>query len=161
MKSVIKNLPIAIENPTDYEARSNLLWASTMGENRIIKLGKRCDFQVHQIEHQVGAYTDCNHGFGLAAIHPTYYRYIYKNGLSKFVGFAKNVWDIDVNGKTDEETALLGIDELEKFIKKSDFQRRFRNLEWRTKVFYPRLPIPAMYHSEVTAIWAKKKYLKY
>lgn len=118
MKNVIKNLPIAMKEPFDYHSRSELLWASTMGENRIIKLGKSGDFQVHQIEHQLGAYTDCNHGLGLAALHPTYYRHIYKNGLSKFIRFAKNVWNINTSGKTDEEIALAGIDELEKFIKK-------------------------------------------
>ena len=77
MRSVIKNLPAAIQNPQDYTARSNLMWAATMAENRVIKLGKACDFQAHQIEHQLGAYTNCNHGCGLAAIHPSYYRYIY------------------------------------------------------------------------------------
>lgn len=128
MKSVIKNLPKAIENPTDYEARSNLMWASTMGENRIIKLGKKCDFQVHQIEHQLGAYTDCNHGLGLAIIHPTYYKHIYKNGLSKFVRFAKNVWDVDVHGKTDEEVALLGIKKLEEFIQKIGLGAHIRDI---------------------------------
>lgn len=128
MRSVIKNLPVAIEHPTDYEARSNLMWASTMGENRIIKLGKQCDFQVHQIEHQVGAYTDCNHGFGLAAIHPTYYRHIYQNGLNKFVRFAKNVWGVEACGKTDDEVALAGIEALEQFIKQIGLPTTLREL---------------------------------
>lgn len=139
MKSVIKNLSVAIESPNDYQARSNLMWASTMGENRIIKLGKKGDFQVHQIEHQLGAYTDCNHGFGLAVIHPTYYRHIYKNGLDKFVRFAKNVWDIDSTGKTDEETALLGIDELEKFIKKIGLPATLRELGVNDKECLPEI----------------------
>ncbi|MFR2954718.1 MAG: iron-containing alcohol dehydrogenase, partial [Clostridium sp.] len=72
MKSVIHNLREVIKNPKDYTARSNLMWAATMAENRIIKLGKRCDFQCHQMEHQLGAYTDCNHGEGLAVLHPIY-----------------------------------------------------------------------------------------
>lgn len=118
MKSVIKNLPVALENPKDYTARSNLMWAATMAENRIIKLGKKCDFQAHQIEHQLGAFTDCNHGCGLAAIHPTYYRHIYKDGLTKFKRFAVNVWGISEKGKTDEKIALAGIDALAEFIKK-------------------------------------------
>lgn len=61
MRSVIRNLRTALKDPEDYTARSNLMWASTMGENRIIKLGKKMDFECHQIEHQLGAYTDCNH----------------------------------------------------------------------------------------------------
>lgn len=141
MKCVVKNLPIAIENPTDYDARSSLMWASTMGENRIIKLGKQCDFQVHQIEHQLGAYTDCNHGFGLAAIHPTYYRQIYKNGLSKFIRFAKNVWDIPTAGKADEEIALLGIDALESFIKNIGLPTTLRELGINDKSILPEIAL--------------------
>ena len=137
MKSVIKNLPIAIENPNDYIARSNLMWAATMAENRIIKLGKRCDFQAHQIEHQLGAYTDCNHGCGLAAIHPTYYRYIYKFGLTKFVSFAENVWNISSEGKTSEEIALSGIDRLEEFIKKIGLPTSLRELGINDKSILP------------------------
>ncbi|MGL5514256.1 MAG: iron-containing alcohol dehydrogenase, partial [Sporomusa sp.] len=94
MKSVIRNLRIALNNPNDYVARSNLMWASTMAENRIIKLGKKTDFEAHQIEHQLGAYTDCNHGCGLAVISPVYYRHIYSYGLPKFIRFAVNVWQI-------------------------------------------------------------------
>lgn len=93
------------------------MWDATMAENRIIKLGKRTDFQCHQMEHQLGAYTDCNHGAGLAVLHPTYYRHIYKDGLAKFKRFATEVWNISSDGKTDEETARAGIDELERFIR--------------------------------------------
>lgn len=115
MKSVIRNLRAAIQNPEDYTARSNLLWDSTMGENRIIKLGKKGDFQCHNMEHQLGAYTDCNHGFGLAVLQPVYYRHIYKDGLSKFARFAENVWEIPRDGRSDEALALAGLDALEEF----------------------------------------------
>ena len=70
MRSIIETLPVAIREPENYEARSNLMWASTMAEIGIIKLGKQCDFEAHMIEHQMGAYTDCNHGMGLGVIHP-------------------------------------------------------------------------------------------
>ena len=128
MKSVISNLPKALENPQDYTARSNLMWAATMAENRIIKLGKACDFQAHQIEHQLGAFTNCNHGCGLAVIHPAYYRYICRDGLVKFVRFAKNVWGISSEGKTDEETALEGIRALEDFIRQIGLPTTLREL---------------------------------
>lgn len=128
MKSVIRNLPAALENPNDYTARSNLMWAATMAENRIIKLGKMCDFQAHQIEHQLGAYTDCNHGCGLAVIHPTYYRHIYKNGMSKFIRFARNVWNVQTEGKNSDEVALEGIQALEDFIKKIELPTTLREL---------------------------------
>lgn len=117
MRSVIKNLRAAIQNLEDYTARSNLMWASTMAENRVIKLGKKCDFEFHQMEHQLGAYTDCNHGCGLAVLHPVYFRHIYKDGLPKFVRFAKNVWQISGEGKTEEEIAKAGVVALADFIK--------------------------------------------
>lgn len=116
MKSVIHNLREVIKNPKDYTARSNLMWAATMAENRIIKLGKRCDFQCHQMEHQLGAYTDCNHGEGLAVLHPVYYRHIYKDGLPKFIRFAENVWNIPRDGMSDEELAKSSVESLAMFI---------------------------------------------
>lgn len=117
MRNVIRNLRAAIKNPEDYTARSNLFWDSTMAENRIIKLGKKCDFECHQMEHQLGAYTNCNHGQGLAVLHPVYYRHVYKDGLTKFVRFAENVWQIPRDGKSDEEFAAAGVEALADFIK--------------------------------------------
>lgn len=117
MRGVIRDLRAAMRNPQDYTARSNLMWESTMAENRIIKLGKRMDFQCHNMEHQLGAYTDCNHGEGLAVLHPVYYRHIYKDGLPKFKRFAINVWNIPVEGKSDEAIALAGVEALADFIK--------------------------------------------
>lgn len=106
MRSAIRNLRAAIQNPQDYTARSNLMWAATMAENRVIKLGKRMDFECHQMEHQLGAYTNCNHGEGLAVLHPVYYRHIYKYGLPKFKRFATEVMGVSAEAKTDEEIAL-------------------------------------------------------
>lgn len=117
MRNVICNLRAAIRNPEDYTARSNLMWDAVMAENRIIKLGKRTDFECHQMEHQLGAYTDCNHGAGLAVLHPVYYRHIYKDGMEKFKRFAQNVWNISPEGKSDEETARAGVEALADFIK--------------------------------------------
>lgn len=128
MRSVIKNLRAAIVNPKDYTARSNLLWASTMAENRIIKLGKKCDFECHQMEHQLGAYTDCNHGCGLAVLHPVYYRHIYREGLPKFVRFAKNVWQLPQEAKSDEEFAAAGVQALADFIKELGLPTTLREL---------------------------------
>lgn len=128
MKSVIRNLQAAVQNPVNYTARSNLLWASTMGENRIIKLGKKMDFECHQIEHQLGAYTNCNHGEGLAVLHPVYYRHIYTFGLFKFVQFAKNVWNISADDKTEEELALGGVEALAEFIKEIGLPTTLREL---------------------------------
>ncbi len=128
MKSVIRNLRAAIKNPQDYTARSNLMWDATMAENRIIKMGKRTDFECHNMEHQLGAYTNCNHGEGLAVLHPVYYRHIYSYGLPKFVRFAANVWNIPAEGKTDEETALAGIEALAAFIREIGLPTTLREL---------------------------------
>ena len=117
MRSVIRNLRAAILNPQDYTARSNLMWDATMAENRILKLGKRTDFQCHQMEHQLAAYTGCNHGAGLAVLHPVYYRHIYQDGLSKFQKFAVHVWGISPQDKTEEKLARAGVEALADFIK--------------------------------------------
>lgn len=128
MCSVISNLRTAMENPRDYTARSNLMWAAAMAENRIIKLGKRTDFQCHQMEHQLGAYTDCNHGAGLAVLQPVYYRHICKDGISKFRRFALNVWNISPDGKSDEELAYAGVEALADFIREIGLPVTLREL---------------------------------
>ena len=104
------------------------MWDATMAENRLIKMGKRCDFQCHNMEHQLGAYTNCNHGCGLAVLHPVYYRHIYRDGLPKFVRFAENVWGIARKGKSDEALALAGIDALAAFIRELGLPTTLRAL---------------------------------
>lgn len=94
MRNVITNLRAIIANPDNDFARSELMWASAMAENGILKLGKQTDFQCHMIEHAVGAYTDCNHGQGLAVVHPVLYRHIYKSAESKFIRWAQKVWEV-------------------------------------------------------------------
>ena len=118
MKSLIKSAEIAYENPEDYEARSNIMWCATLALNGITGVSKTQDWEVHAIEHQLGAYTDCPHGLGLAAISMPYYRYIYKNGIDKFVRFAENVWGVDADGKTKDEAALEGISCLKNFARR-------------------------------------------
>jgi alcohol dehydrogenase YqhD (iron-dependent ADH family) len=117
MRCVIKNIRVVMKNPEDYTARSNLMWASAMSENRIIKLGKKMDFECHQIEHQMGAYSNCNHGCGLSVISPVYYRHIYEAGLQKFVHFAVKSWGVQTDGKSDKQVAREGIEALSCFIK--------------------------------------------
>ena len=116
MLSLISASRKAIVNQEDYEARSNIMWCATMGLNKILGLSKTQDWEVHMIEHQLGAYTDCAHGIGLAIISPAYYRYIYRYGLHKFVRYAKHIWGVEDNGQGDEAIALEGINRLEAFI---------------------------------------------
>lgn len=116
MRNVIKNMRAIKQNPENDFARGELMWDSAMGENGLLKLGKVTDFQCHMIEHQLGAFTDCNHGQGLAALHPAFYRYLLPYNLEKFVRFAQEVWCIETTNKTDKEIASDGIDALSDFI---------------------------------------------
>ncbi len=128
MKSLIKSARVAVENPTDYEARSNIMWCATLGLNKVTGLSKTQDWEVHNIEHQLGAYTDCPHGLGLAVISMPYYRYIYKYGIDKFVRFAENVWDVCGEGLTKDEIALEGINCLERFAREIGIPSTLREL---------------------------------
>lgn len=128
MRSVIRNTAVALENPRDYTARGNLMWASSLALSGLLAPSKRQDWEVHQIQHQIGAYYDCAHGMGLAAISPAYYRLVCPYGLAKFKRFAINVWGIDPAGKSDQEVALAGIDALAAFIRDSRMTANLRQL---------------------------------
>ena len=126
MRNVIKNLRALIANPDDDFARGELMWDSAIAENSLLKLGKQTDFQCHMLEHAVGAYTDCNHGQGLAVIHPTLYRHILAEGKEKLARMAERVWN--VKGNTTEQTAALGIDALESFIREIGLPTRWSEM---------------------------------
>nr|WP_325185982.1 iron-containing alcohol dehydrogenase [uncultured Oscillibacter sp.] len=128
MRSVIANMRALLADHESYNARSELMWASAMAENGILKIGKVTDFQCHQMEHQLGAYTDCNHGAGLAVLHPALYRRIYREGLPKFKRFAMAVWGIDPAGKSDEETAAAGVEALADFIREMGLPTSFHEM---------------------------------
>lgn len=121
LKAVIKNLPIALNNPEDYNARANLMWASSLACSGMPEYGRKATgWSCHAMEHQLSAYYDITHGVGLAILTPRWMRYILKKDpttLPRFVKFANNVWGIDGD---DEETALKGIDALEKFFVESE-----------------------------------------
>lgn len=113
MKSLIGASRVAVDDPTDYEARSNISWASTWALNTLLGCGKATDWEVHMIGQAIGAVTDATHGMTLSAIAPAYYRHIMPYGLPKFVRFATEVWGVDPSGKTDEQVALEGIEAME------------------------------------------------
>ena len=127
MRSTIRNIRVLLTDPQNYEARSELAWASAMAENGILKIGKITDFQCHMLEHQLGAYTNCNHGAGLAVLHPVLYRHIYKANPDHFAHWAKNIWGIE-SKSSDEETALAGIEALADFIKEIGLPTTFAEL---------------------------------
>ena len=115
-RNIIRNLRATLKDPGDLAARSELVWAAAMGENGILKIGKVTDFQAHMLEHQLGAYTDCNHGKGLAVIHPVLYQYMLPEAAPQFARLAVNVWGVDPAGRTENELAIAFIDALAAFI---------------------------------------------
>ncbi len=117
MKSVIHSSLIAVENPNDYEARSNIMWTATWALNTLISCGKTTDWMVHMLGQAVGAITDATHGMTLAAVSLPYYRTIMPYGLKKFVRFATEVWGVCPDGKTDEEVASEGLLAMENWMK--------------------------------------------
>lgn len=112
MRSLIHSSRIAVKNPLDYEARSNIMWTSTWALNTLIGKGKSQDWMVHMIGQAIGAYTDATHGMTLSGVSIAYYRHILRYGLNKFVRFATTVWDIPAAGKTDEQLAQEGVNAL-------------------------------------------------
>ena len=117
MKSLIHSSKIAVKNPKDYEARSNIMWTATWALNTLIAKGKSTDWEVHMIGQSVGAYTNATHGMTLSAVSLAYYRKIMNAGLKKFARFAVNVWGINPEGKSDEKLAYEGLKALESWMK--------------------------------------------
>ena len=116
MRSVIRNARVAVKDPLDYEARSNLMWTAAMALNTLTKMGKSQDWMVHMIGQSIGAYTDATHGMTLAAVSLPYYRYILPYGVAKFARFAKNVWGV-ADGDTEMDTAMDGLLAMENWMK--------------------------------------------
>lgn len=117
MKSLIHSSRIANENPQDYEARSNIMWTATWALNTLVAKGKSTDWMVHMLGQAVGAVTDATHGMTLSAVSLAYYKYIMDAGLPKFVRFARNVWNVNTEGKTDNEIALEGLAAMENWMR--------------------------------------------
>lgn len=117
MKSLIHSSRIALNNPTDYEARSNIMWTATWALNTLIAMGKSTDWMVHMLGQSVGAYTNATHGMTLAAVSLPYYRHICPYGLNKFVRFAQNVWGVESGNKTAEQVAEEGLSAMENWMK--------------------------------------------
>ncbi|MGL6201633.1 MAG: iron-containing alcohol dehydrogenase [Lachnospiraceae bacterium] len=117
LRSLIHSSYITIKNPEDYEARSNIMWIATWALNTLVAKGKSTDWMVHMIGQSIGAYTDATHGMTLSAISMAYYRHIMPCGLAKFKRYAVNVWDVNPEGKTDEQVAAEGLNRMEAWLK--------------------------------------------
>ncbi len=128
MKSLIHSSLIAVADPQNYEARSNIMWTATWALNTLIEMGKETDWMVHMIGQAVGAITDATHGMTLAAVSLPYYRSIMRCGLKKFVRFAKEVWQVCPDGKTDEEVAAEGLAAMEQWMRTIGVAMNLREL---------------------------------
>ncbi len=126
MRSLVHSARAALKNQQDYEARSNIMWCATIGLNTITGLSKEQDWEVHMIEHQIGAYTDCAHGAGLAVVSVPYYKYICKYAPEKFARFARNVWGVSEDDT--DAAAKKGIEKLKDFIKELGLPLTLREL---------------------------------
>lgn len=128
MRSVIHSRRIAIKNPQDYEARSNIMWTATWALNTLVACGKSSDWMVHMLGQAVGGYTNATHGMTLAAVSLPYYRHILPYGLPKFKRFAENVWGVQAAGKTDEQVAQEGLACMEAWMKEIGVAMSIREL---------------------------------
>ena len=116
LRSLIHSSKIAVKDPKNYEARSNIMWIATWALNTLVAKGKATDWMVHMIGQAIGAYTDATHGMTLSAVSMAYYRHIMPYGLEKFKRYAINVWNVDPKGKSDEDIAKEGLSEMEKYM---------------------------------------------
>ncbi len=117
LRTVMKNALILRDNPADYDARAEVMWASSLSHNDLTGLGADgMDFVSHGMEHELGGMFDVTHGAGLSAVWPSWARYVYRDCLPRFVKFARNVMNVEP-GASDEETALRGIAALEDFFR--------------------------------------------
>lgn len=110
MRSLVHASRIAVKDPTNYEARSNISWVCTWALNTLIACGKSTDWEVHMLGQAIGAVTDATHGMTLSAVSLPYYRLVMPYGVERFARFARVVWDVDGSGKSEREVAEAGLD---------------------------------------------------
>ncbi|MDR3012213.1 MAG: iron-containing alcohol dehydrogenase [Chitinispirillales bacterium] len=115
MKTIIHNVPTCINEPENYDARAEVMWAGCVSHNDLLGTGRNQDWSSHGIEHEISGIYDVAHGAGLAVVFPAWMKYVYKSNVNRFVQFASRVWGIDIDFHNQEKTALAGIAALEKF----------------------------------------------
>ena len=115
LRTVINNTPIVLEEPENYSARAEIMWASTIAHNDLLSTGRIGDWASHQIEHELSGIYDIPHGAGLSGIFPAWMKYVYKKDSEKFAQFAVRVWNVEPDFRDVEKTALEGIKRLKNF----------------------------------------------
>jgi len=118
LRCMIKNLPIALENPTDYAARADIMWSGTIAHNGLLGTGRVEDWGSHMIAHEISAMYDLTHGATLAIVFPAWMKYVCLDNVDRFVQFAVRVWNVEMNFQDPKETAFEGIERTKEFFKK-------------------------------------------
>lgn len=116
MLAIINEAPKVIENPNDYDARANIMWAGMMAHNNSCGVGRTQDWTSHKIEHELSALYDCAHGAGLAVTMPAVFRYTMRHDITRFVKVASRVWGCKMDFEHPELTAKAGIEALSRFL---------------------------------------------
>ena len=128
LRTVKKNALILVDDPKDYDARAEVMWAGSLSHNGLTGCGNDGgDWMTHKLEHELGGLYDVAHGAGLTAVWGSWARYVYKNCLPRFKKFALNVMDVENKG-TDEGIALRGIEALEDFYRKIKMPTNLKEL---------------------------------
>ena len=117
LRTMIKNAYRVMANPSDYQARAQIMWAGSLAHNGLTECGMQRDWACHKLEHELSGMFDVTHGAGLTAIWPTWARYVYKNNVERFVRFAVNVMGVKNDSSDSEGTAMRGIEAMEQFYK--------------------------------------------
>ena len=116
MRSLVHASRIAVKDPNDYEARSNISWVCTWALNTLIACGKSTDWEVHMLGQAIGAVTNATHGMTLSAVSLPYYRLVMPYGVEKFARFARAVWNVDDSGKSEREVAEAGLEAMSEWM---------------------------------------------
>jgi alcohol dehydrogenase len=117
LRTIIDNVPVALAKPDDYDARAQIMWASTVAHNDLLSTGRVGDWASHRIEHELSGIYDVTHGAGLAVVFPAWMKYVYKNDVSRFARFATRVWGVEPRFDWPERTALEGIGRTKSFFR--------------------------------------------
>jgi alcohol dehydrogenase YqhD (iron-dependent ADH family) len=117
LRSIINNARIVLEQPDNYAARAELMWAGTIAHNNSLGVGRTGDWGSHNIEHELSGIYDVAHGAGLAVVFPAWMKYVYGLNVNRFVQFAVRVWDVDLSYGDLDKVALEGIRRLTAFFK--------------------------------------------
>ena len=116
LMTMIKETPRVIADPSDYDARANIMWAGMVAHNNIVGVGREQDWNSHGIEHELSALYDCAHGAGLAVIMPAWMEFVYKHDVMRFAQAAVRIWGCHMDFENPENTAREGIIRFRRFL---------------------------------------------